>query len=859
MASSSALSYQRPPRTGYAPQGPRSRAKSNLRDNVHLNTNAFAIETMCDKVYHNTVDIQVGKMNRQTKTIESFESKKIETQLGRKIVHMAIQRQFGNIAYAFDGKHILILPNRPDLQNDTVQIDLNDVDPLNDARRKTYRITITFSVEVDMKFEGVEDPAVISVMTYLNIILQQNAQLDPSNPGISENQSIFLKEGSENLRIGSPGQKEFLELRRGFRVKSFPALGRFIVIVSLSAGFFIRDRNLANFGGHSLAPGSELTRFLKSSNLLVTVRYDVGNRSNPTVKTGKLFVDDKSARTCTFDKDGIRTSIVDHFYRNLGKNIRNPDNVVIALGGANSKPRYPIEFASICPDQFYRKKADADMTSAMLKFSNRTPGDYLNSMRGAHQRLFQQGQTLNGFNITVNPKILAAQAYCLKALQINFGRRGIVKESENESTWNYRGKVVAESGAMHDWGIVYFATDPNYTFSQKLFNGVRSIGVDVVECREDFIVTARTSDCEAALLQLYRKIQTTTGRTPQILICVLPNEGVELYRTIKRVCDVDLQVASQCIVANKAATKSAQYWANIALKINVKLGGNNHYVNVMDRHMVGKTTMIMGADVTHPPNRRVNNSSIAAVVASTDLTATKYVTKIRPIPPRGDAGSDDIIPSMKEFTADDLMTFRKSTGSYPERIIIYRDGISDSQFNEVIDVELGGIKRACEEIRNAPDPNPDVQSYSPKITFVVVSKRHGTRFFPQRSEHGDKNGNFCAGYVVDKDITHPTSIYRYKELPGQHIIMFFAMRMSAKKTSNFVTTISARLVQSRFPLRVIMRIWRVRGQGIMWEMLGTTAVQNTQVSAEVLLQILWKRLGFRRKDIWKKSFMRDVL
>ena len=45
--------------------------------------------------------------------------------------------------------------------------------------------------------------------------------------------------------------------------------------------------------------------------------------------------------------------------------------------------------------------------------------------------------------------------------------------------------------------------------------------------------------------------------------------------------------------------------------------------------------------------------------------------------------------------------------------------------------------------------------YSPKITFVVVQKRHHTRFFAMDKKDADTTGNCLPGTVVERDITSP--------------------------------------------------------------------------------------------------------
>lgn len=64
--------------------------------------------------------------------------------------------------------------------------------------------------------------------------------------------------------------------------------------------------------------------------------------------------------------------------------------------------------------------------------------------------------------------------------------------------------------------------------------------------------------------------------------------------------------------------------------------------------------------------------------------------------------------------------------------------------------EVQAIRRACARIQ--------ADAYQPKITFLVVQKRHHTRFFPTnpRDSH-DRNFNVPAGTCVDTLITHPTA------------------------------------------------------------------------------------------------------
>ena len=54
----------------------------------------------------------------------------------------------------------------------------------------------------------------------------------------------------------------------------------------------------------------------------------------------------------------------------------------------------------------------------------------------------------------------------------------------------------------------------------------------------------------------------------------------------------------------------------------------------------------------------------------------------------------------------------------PERIMMYRDGVSESQFQEVLIEEMKKMRDACTSLQ---------KDYTPGITFICVQKRHHTR------------------------------------------------------------------------------------------------------------------------------------
>jgi len=156
--------------------------------------------------------------------------------------------------------------------------------------------------------------------------------------------------------------------------------------------------------------------------------------------------------------------------------------------------------------------------------------------------------------------------------------------------------------------------------------------------------------------------------------------------------------------------------------------------------------MYVGIDLSHaaPGSRR--KRSAVAVVASVDDIPIRYLKEIyiqeRPAEEQGQGW--EYIVDMKQIMKSLISQYEQHQGHPPKAIVIYRDGISTSEFDTIFEKELTATREACIELSPA---------YRPYLTYIVVNKRHHTRFFPENSKD-----NVEAGTVVDShDVTNPTT------------------------------------------------------------------------------------------------------
>lgn len=236
----------------------------------------------------------------------------------------------------------------------------------------------------------------------------------------------------------------------------------------------------------------------------------------------------------------------------------------------------------------------------------------------------------------------------------------------------------------------------------------------------------------------------------QLILVVLPSQGnKEIYKEVKRVGDTVLGIPTQCVQTKQFMGAKPQVCSNIAMKINAKLGGINH---IVDPHMMPelfRDVIVFGADVTHPSPGEKEIPSIAAVVASMDTHASRYAARVRAQTHIKDKAAQEIILDMAAMVRELLVEFYRQTKVKPKRIIFYRDGVSEGQFDQVLLSEVKAVQQACLDIQKDGE-------YQPPITFIVVQKRHHTRLFcADRNDQSGRAGNIPAGTTVDRGITHP--------------------------------------------------------------------------------------------------------
>ncbi|CAG8681311.1 7007_t:CDS:2, partial [Acaulospora colombiana] len=345
--------------------------------------------------------------------------------------------------------------------------------------------------------------------------------------------------------------------------------------------------------------------------------------------------------------------------------------------------------------QRHMKKLNEKQTADMIKFTCQRPSDRANKInRGINLLNYRENEQMREFGMRVSNEMVITPARVLPAPVINYHPSS--KDSSfapRDGSWNLRDKKVANGATLGSWSVLAFGSERDFPhqsikgFVRELVITCSDTGMNIPK-RDPPVMHANPSgNVEEHLKQAFLRAGQESKQKPQLVLCILPNTGQQLYGSIKFASDTVLGVATQCVQGKHIYQPKKQYCANVCLKINVKLGGMNSYIKPnLVPFITDKPSILMGADVTHP-GPGSTKPSIAALCASLDNHASRYASTIRV-----QSSRVEMIADLSGMVKEMLRAFYQNCGKKPARILFYRDGVSEGQFHEVIKKEVKAIK-----------------------------------------------------------------------------------------------------------------------------------------------------------------------
>ncbi|KJR88114.1 RNA interference and protein silencing protein (Qde2) [Sporothrix schenckii 1099-18] len=468
---------------------------------------------------------------------------------------------------------------------------------------------------------------------------------------------------------------------------------------------------------------------------------------------------------------GRYISVYDFFVETYNRHLASPGLPVVNTGTREHPTYLPAEVCVVLAGQPAHAKLDPSQTQQLIRFAVRRPQE--NQAFVAGEGLVMAGLSsstnarLGPFGLDAAARLITVPGRVLASPRVGYGQNKFA--SVFNGSWNMVPRDAqplkfSAAGSLRNWSCLYIElpdahsraqtfTPPELAHTLAQFHKVMlDSGVTAAPPLEAKMLRLRGDGLDDPQLpeMLFRASEKL-----QLLLVVLPASPIPLYNRIKQLGDVRCGIHTVCVVGSKLAKTQGQdqYMRNVALKCNLKAGGRNQVVEPTRLGLLAEgKTMVVGIDVTHPsPGSSARAPSIAGMIANADGGALGQWPGVLRVQAEA---RQEMVAHLHEMLVSRLRLWQTRQKALPQNILVYRDGVSEGQYPLVVAEELPRLRAACRDVYPAADQAKGL----PKMTLVVVGKRHHTRFYPTTAaDADDRTGNTKPGTVVDRGVTEARS------------------------------------------------------------------------------------------------------
>ncbi|XP_026667929.1 piwi-like protein Ago3 isoform X2 [Ceratina calcarata] len=317
---------------------------------------------------------------------------------------------------------------------------------------------------------------------------------------------------------------------------------------------------------------------------------------------------------------------------------------------------------------------------------------------------------LGAWGLSLEPDVVDFNARVYENVEILFGNKVKFTPPEHKpAEWSAAAcrNPPSRTPELKRWYIIYCQKDAKVTeeFITIFERVTKAIGMNISRPQ---IISLRDDRTESFVHALRSSIE----KTVDLVVIVFPSNRTDRYSAVKKVCCVEKPIASQVIISRtiSRADKLKSIAEKIALQIICKLGGALWAV-----HIPMHNCMICGIDVYHSGTGQFNKGSVAGFVASMDKMLTTWHSKVYM-----QGKHQEVVDMLQLCLASSVRAYQKHNNCFPNRVIVYRDGVGEGQLDTVAKYEVKQMQAALNNL---------IKDFQVELVVIVVHKRINTRVF----------------------------------------------------------------------------------------------------------------------------------
>ncbi|RAL43137.1 hypothetical protein DM860_009919 [Cuscuta australis] len=622
---------------------------------------------------------------------------------------------------------------------------------------KTYKVEISYATKIPMQaianaLRGQESENSQEALRVLDIILRQHA----AKQGCLLVRQSFFHNDPKNFAdvgggvLGCRGfHSSFRTVQDGLSL-NIDVSTTMIIQPGPVVDFLIANQNAKDPFSLDWAKAKRTLKNLRVKTSPTNQEYKITGLSEKSCREQLFSLKQKSK-----DNDGgdqtVEVTVYDYFVNHRNIDLRYSAELPCINVGKPKRPTFfPIELCTLVSLQRYTKALNTFQRSSLVEKSRQKPQERMQVLSNALKiNNYDAEPLLRSCGVSIGSNFTQIEGRVLPSPKLKVGNGEDF--FPRNGRWNFNNKRLVDPCKIERWAVVNFSArcDVRGLISNLIKCGeMKGIIVeppfDVFEENGQF----RRAPPVVRVEKMFESVQSKLPGAPKFLLCILPErKNCDVYGPWKRKNLAEYGIVTQCIAPTRV---NDQYITNVLLKINAKLGGLNSMllseVNPSIPAVSKVPTIIIGMDVSHGSPGQTDIPSIAAVVSSRQWPSiSRYRASVR----TQSAKVEMIDNLFKPVGTEDegimrelLLDFYVSSGKRkPDQIIIFRDGVSESQFSQVLNIELDQIMEACKFLDD---------KWCPKFTLIIAQKNHHTKFFQPGAPE-----NVPPGTIIDNKVCHP--------------------------------------------------------------------------------------------------------
>ncbi|XP_030458575.1 protein argonaute 4-like [Syzygium oleosum] len=624
---------------------------------------------------------------------------------------------------------------------------------------KTFKVEISFAAKIPMQaiahaLRGQESENSQEALRVLDIVLRQHA----SKQGCLLVRQSFFHNDPRNFTdvgggvLGCRGFHSSFRTSQGGLSLNIDVSTTMIIQPGPVVEFLLANQNVNDPYSVDWAKAKRTLKNLRIKASPTNMEYKITGLSEKICRDQLFSLKQKSRKDADGEAETIEVTVYDYFVNHRHIELRFSGDFPCINVGKPKRPTYiPLELCTLVSLQRYTKALTNLQRASLVEKSRQKPQERMRVLSDALKlNKYDAEPMLRSCGVSISTQFTQVEGRVLPAPRLKVGNGEDF--FPRNGRWNFNNKKLVEPSKIERWAVVNFSArcDVRGLVSNLIKCGdMKGIHIDqpfeVIEESHQF----RRAPPVVRVEKMFEEIQSKLPGAPQFLLCLLPErKNSDLYGPWKKKNLAEFGIVTQCIAPVRI---NDQYLTNVLLKINAKLGGLNSVLAVEHSPsipLVSKLpTIILGMDVSHGSPGQSDIPSIAAVVSSRQWPLiSRYRASVR-TQSRKVEMIDNLFKKVSDIADEGiirelLLDFYVSSGKRkPDQIIIFRDGVSESQFNQVLNIELDQIIEACKFLD---------EKWSPKFVVIVAQKNHHTKFFQSGSPD-----NVPPGTIIDNKVCHP--------------------------------------------------------------------------------------------------------